>query len=190
MLMGMTRWQPDAGNRLAQAALELYAEHGFDATTSAAVAARAGVTERTFFRHHADKREVLFAGSTALQDVMVEAVVDAPRTETPLEVLRVSVKAAEALFPPIAQARLRQSVIEAAPELVERELAKLEALSVALASALRDRGVTPFVADIAARVAVAVFKVAYGRWIEEQERLNFSVLVDLSFDELFTLVDG
>lgn len=186
----MTRWQPDAGNRLAQAALELYAERGFDATTTAAVAARAGVTERTFFRHHADKREVLFAGSTELQDAMVDAVAEAPLAAAPLEVLKLSIKSAEALFPPVAQARLRQSVIDAAPELVERELAKLEALSVALTNALGARGLVAPAAGIGARVAVAAFKVAYERWIDEREKLSFSVLVDLSFEELATLVDG
>lgn len=186
----MTRWQPDAGDRLAQAALELYAENGFDATTSAAIAARAGVTERTFFRHHADKREVLFAGSMALQDAMVEAVADAPQAVAPMELLKTSIKAAEALFPPVAQARLRQSVIEAAPALVERELAKLESLSASLAAALQDRGIAPSVADVGARVAVAVFKVAYDRWIDEQVGLDFAVLVDRSFEELATLVRG
>ena len=186
----MTRWQPDAANRLAQAALDLYAEHGFDATTSAAIAARAGVTERTFFRHHADKREVLFAGSTALQDTMVDAVANAPDATEPLQVLRASIKAAEPLFPPVAQARLRQSVIEAAPELVERELAKLESLSAGLAAALQSRGTGARAAETAARVAVALFKVAYDRWLDEKESINFSVLVDLSFEELAALVDG
>jgi hypothetical protein len=58
----MTRWEPNARGRLEQAALALYGERGFENTTVAEIAARAGLTERTFFRHFADKREVLFAG--------------------------------------------------------------------------------------------------------------------------------
>src|SRR5919108_2391 len=78
MLKGMARWEPDARGRLEQAALELYGERGFEATTVAEIARRAGLTERTFFRHFADKREVLFAGSEALEEALVRAVADAP----------------------------------------------------------------------------------------------------------------
>ena len=72
---------PTAAGRLAEAAFALYSERGFDETTVAEIAERAGLTERTFFRHFADKREVLFAGSSALQDAMAAAVVDAPKEQ-------------------------------------------------------------------------------------------------------------
>src|SRR5277367_3609988 len=75
---GVTRWEPNAAGRLAQAAMELYSERGFEQTTVAEIAARAGLTERTFFRHFADKREVLFAGADGLRDLMVRAVAEAP----------------------------------------------------------------------------------------------------------------
>src|ERR1700753_2421270 len=79
----MGRWQPDARGRLEKAAMELYFERGFDETTVAEIAARAGLTERTFFRHFADKRETLFAGAALLQEVLVQAVVDAPAGVAP-----------------------------------------------------------------------------------------------------------
>ena len=75
---GMTRWEPDARGRLEQAALELYGERGFEQTTVAEIAKRAGLTERTFFRHFADKREVLFGGAGALQELLVSTVASAP----------------------------------------------------------------------------------------------------------------
>lgn len=73
----MSRWEPDARGRLERAALELYAERGFELTTVAEIAERAGLTERTFFRHYADKREVLFGGQHVLQELFVGAVATA-----------------------------------------------------------------------------------------------------------------
>src|SRR4249919_2871497 len=94
----MSRWQPNARGRLEQAALELYTERGFDQTTVADIAARAGLTERTFFRYFADKREVLFARSSDLQDGLVEAVVNAPPDVAPFDAIAGALGAAAALF--------------------------------------------------------------------------------------------
>src|SRR5258705_420460 len=100
----MSRWQPNARGRLEQAALELYAERGFESTTVAEIAERAGLTERTFFRHFADKREVLFAGSSELQGQMVQAVSDAPESLPPIDVVAAGLEAAPAFPPPPARA--------------------------------------------------------------------------------------
>src|SRR5271154_2734028 len=94
----MTRWEPNARGRLEQAALELYGERGFEQTTVAEIAKRAGLTERTFFRHFADKREVLFAGGTDLQELLVSAVANAPATATPMEAVAVAIEAAGTLL--------------------------------------------------------------------------------------------
>ena len=93
----MGRWEPDSRQRLEQAALELYAERGFDDTTVAQIAERAGLTERTFFRHFEDKREMLFGGAGALQDLLVGAVADAPAEASPLEAVAVALDAVVAL---------------------------------------------------------------------------------------------
>src|SRR4051794_1520267 len=90
----VTRWAPDARGRLAQAALDLYSERGFEQTTVAEIADRAGLTERTFFRHFADKREVLFAGSAQLQALVVDAVAGAPDTATPIDAAAAGIEAA------------------------------------------------------------------------------------------------
>ena len=99
----MARWAPDARGRLERAALELYGEHGYDATTVAEIAERAGLTERTFFRYFADKREVLFWGAGALQGFLVDAVDTAPASVAPLEAV---VAALEAAAPEKSTSRL------------------------------------------------------------------------------------
>src|SRR5579859_8016110 len=123
---GVTRWEPNAAGRLAQAALELYSERGFEQTTVAEIAARAGLTERTFFRHYADKREVLFSGSAMLQDLLVKAVADAPGSAAPMDAVAAAIEAAGDLLQERRDfARHRQAIIAANPELKERELIKL-----------------------------------------------------------------
>src|SRR5215471_5757914 len=113
----MVRWEPDARGRLAEAALALYSEHGFENTTVAEIAERAGLTERTFFRHYADKREVLFGGSNLLQDVLVSAVADAPESLTPIDAAAAGLEAAARLLDQRREfARRRQAIIAANSE--------------------------------------------------------------------------
>ena len=138
----MARWEPDSRGRLEQAALALYGERGYESTTVAEIAARAGLTERTFFRHFADKREVLFWGAGALQDLLVDAVAGAPDSATPIGAVAAALEAAGAVLQARREsARQRQAVIAANAELQERELIKLASLASALAEALRRRGV-------------------------------------------------
>ena len=137
----MGRWEPNARQRLAEAALQLYAEQGYEQTTVAQIARLAGLTERTFFRHYADKREVLFAGSP-LQELFVTAVAEAPPDAALLDVIGAGLDAASDMFRDRhAYALRRQAVVAAHPELRERELIKLAALAAAVAGCLRQRGV-------------------------------------------------
>ena len=162
----MGRWEPNARGRLEQAALELYVERGFEQTTVAEIAERAGLTERTFFRHFADKREVLFAGAGALQELLASAVAGAPDSAAPIDAVAAALEAAGALLQERREyARQRQAVIAANPELQERELIKLASLASALADALRRRGVTDPAASLTAEAGIAVFKIAFERWI-------------------------
>ncbi|HTX63209.1 MAG TPA: helix-turn-helix domain-containing protein, partial [Acidimicrobiales bacterium] len=114
----MGRWQPDSRGRLQEAALALYAEKGFEQTTAAEIAARAGLTERTFFRHFADKREVLFGGSSLLRDRIVEGVSHAPPAEGPLESVARGLDAAAGMLGEARRdlSRQRHAVIAANPE--------------------------------------------------------------------------
>jgi AcrR family transcriptional regulator len=191
MIVGMGRWEPNARGRLEQAALELYVERGYEQTTVAEIAERAGLTERTFFRHFADKREVLFAGAGALQELLVTAVAGAPDAVAPLEAVAAALEAAGALLQERREySRRRQSVIDANPALQERELIKLAALASALAGALRRRGVTGSAASLTAEAGIAVFKVAFERWIGETGQSDLPRLIRESLDELRAVTAG
>src|SRR3954447_15883034 len=174
----MGRWQPDARGRLAEAALGLYAEQGYEATTVAEIAERAGLTERTFFRYFADKREVLFGGSHLLQDLLIGALGDTDPSAAPIEQVVTAVEAADRFFTDPDFSRQRQAVIAEHPELRERELIKLATLSEAFAEALRGRGVREPTASLTAEAGVAVFKVAFERWIDKNNARGFAELVD------------
>jgi AcrR family transcriptional regulator len=148
--------------------MALYAEQGFEQTTVAEIAARAGLTERTFFRHFADKREVLFYGMEMLRDLLVRTVADAPASATAMDAVGAAFQAAGGVLQENPErVRLRDAIVSANAELRERELIKLAALAAAVAGALRDRGIPEPAASLAAETGVAVFKVAFARWASE-----------------------
>jgi AcrR family transcriptional regulator len=187
----MGRWEPDSRRRLEEAALALYGERGFENTTVAEIAERAGLTERTFFRHFADKREVLFWGAGALQELFVSAVASAPEGAKPLEAVAEALVAAGAVLQQRGDyPRQRQSIILASAELRERELIKLATLAAALAEALRQRGVKDPAAGLLAEIAIAVFKSAFERWVAEGNQLDLPGLMRESLDELKVLAGG
>lgn len=181
----MGRWTPDARGRLEQSALELYSQRGFEQTTVSDIAARAGLTERTYFRHFADKREVLFGGSKALQELLANRVAAAPSTASPLEAVALALEAAESFFADRREhARTRQRILDANGELLEREVMKLASLSAALANVLRSRGILDPAAGLTADAGIAIFKVAFERWIENSDQSDFKLLVRQAIDEL------
>jgi AcrR family transcriptional regulator len=187
----MGRWEPDSRGRLEQAAMALYAERGFENTTVAEIASRAGLTERTFFRHFADKREVLFGGAGALQELLVSTVTGAPESARPIEMIATAFEAAGARLQERREfAVQRQAVIAANAELQERELIKLASLALALADALRQRGVSGSAASLAAEAGVAVFKVAFERWVEETNQQDLPRLIGELFGELSAVTAG
>ncbi|MFE5812398.1 TetR/AcrR family transcriptional regulator [Streptomyces sp. NPDC056479] len=180
----MGRWEPNARERLAKAALDLYSERGYEQTTVAEIAGRAGLTERTYFRHYADKREVLFDGSGALQDLFVNAVAEAPESAVPIDAVAAGLAAVGMVFVDrIEHSRRRQAVIVANAELQERELIKLASLSAALADALRLRGVGEPAASLTAEAGVAVFKVGFERWIAAAEERTLAQSMRESLEE-------
>ncbi|WP_025736576.1 TetR family transcriptional regulator [Mycobacterium genavense] len=188
----MGRWEPNARGRLEQAALDLYSHRGFDQTTVAEIAQRAGLTERTFYRHFADKREVLFGGEEALRDLFVQAVASAPDHAAPLDAVAAGLKVFGILSEgrPREQPRQRQAVIAANTALQERELIKLAKLASSMAEALRQRGVAEPVASLAAEAGVAVFKIAFDRWVDDINERTLAQLIDESLGELKALAAG
>ena len=170
--------------------MELYREKGYDQTTVAEIAERAGLTERTFFRHFADKREVLFGGAETLQDALVTAMETAPANAAPIDQVAVGLAAAGEYFLDRDYSRQRQLVIAAHAELRERELIKMASLSAALADGLRRRGVSEPAATLSADAGVAVFKVAFVQWIDEGNDRSFADLVADSIAELKAVAAG
>jgi AcrR family transcriptional regulator len=188
---GMGRWEPNAQGRLERAALELYVERGFEQTTVAEIAKRAGLTERTFFRYFADKREVLFAGAGSLQDFLVGALASAPDSAAPIDAVASALGAAGALLQERREyAGQRQAVIAANAELRERELIKLASLSAAMADVLRRRGVAEPAASLAAEAGIAVFRIAFERWVSENSQRDLPHFIRESLDELKAVTAG
>lgn len=183
----MPRSGDEARRRLREAALELYAERGYDATTTAQIAARAGVTERTYFRHFADKREVLFGGEEELRDTMLEAVAGAPPGLSPLDLVVIAYLAAVPLFVAGRPVAIRRAqLIAATPALQERAHAKSAALADALVAALVTRGVAESTARLATQVGAAAFQHAGARWYPDPSR-DLAALLREAVDEVRSL---
>ncbi|MFB1479213.1 TetR/AcrR family transcriptional regulator [Corallococcus sp. RDP092CA] len=181
----MGRWEPNARDRLAQAAMTLFQEHGYDRTTVEEIAARAGLTERTFFRYFTDKKEVLFGGSEALHERIVTTIAEAPEGAAPLDTVAAALDALAPFFKDRRDhARARQALLLAHAELRERELIKLASLASAAADALRARGVPEPTASLSAEAGMAVFKVAFERWLEDPKARDLSRHLQLGLDEL------
>ncbi|MEV6562843.1 TetR family transcriptional regulator [Nocardia sp. NPDC051756] len=164
----MARWQPDAQGRLANAALDLFEEHGYENTTVIEIAERAGLTKSTFFRYFPDKREVLFGGGT-VSDLLVEAIVSAPPAAGPLDAVA---DALDALGRTVFTAdrrefsARRQAVLNANTELREREALKRIDLTASMIEALGRRGVPSLTARVAAQLGTLAWGIAYDQWID------------------------
>jgi AcrR family transcriptional regulator len=181
----MSRWKPDAEGRLMSAAITLFDEQGYDETTVAEIAEAAGLTKRTFFRYFNDKREVLFNGSQQLTELWVAAVAAAPADATPMAAVCAGLDEMANLFEERhAYAGVRARIINANPELQERELIKLQNLAGAIKAALIDRGVSANAAILAAQAGVTVFHVAFAHWVAQDDPTTFRRLMDESLDEL------
>lgn len=162
----MARWEPHAAERLAEAALDLFAERGYDNTTVIDIAQRAGLGKTTFFRHFQDKREVLF-GRGAMNDLLTDAIAAAPPAATPLEAVAYALDAAgKEVFTPARRdfVARRQAVVAANPELREREALKNLELIASMTDALKRRGLPDLTARVAAELGALASAIAYEHW--------------------------
>jgi len=186
----MPRWKPDAVERLQAAALELFGEQGFERTTVAEIAQRAGLTQRTFFNHFADKREVLFGLSSELQQEILREIAAGDDTLPPLDaVVRALGVAADRLFEDRrAAVTRRHAVLAANPELQERELSKNAVLTEAIATALNARGCDPETAFLAAGAAMVAQQVAFQKWTLPDEKRSLRDLLSDAVNSLRTTV--
>ena len=186
----MARWQPGTRERLQAVALRLFAEQGFERTTVAEIAAAAAVTERTFFRHFADKREVLFAGQEDFVAMFLDPIETAPADAPTIELVSRALEGTAAFFPDERRAwsGRRQQMIDAEPALGERELGKLATLKVRIGEALRERGVGEPEATLAAETAVTVFHLSFQQWIAPDEDRSLQAVTRERLDALTALV--
>ena len=183
----MARWEPDARGRLEQAAMELFQGRGYVRTTVEEIAARAGLTERTFFRYFGDKREVLFSGSKQLEKGIVERIGSAPDEASPLEAVALALEAAGAELQDLRDptyVRARYALVTKHAEIRERELIKLASLAVAVTKALHARGVSEPAASLAAEAGIAVFKIGFERWIKEKKPRDFATHIRTAVEAL------
>ncbi len=162
----MARWQPGARERLVLAAVDLFAEHGYDATTVTQIAERAGVTKSTFFRHFPDKRELLVAGQDTLSTLLSQGITDAPEDATPLEAVASGLTRASTAMGPLNRelAPRLKAAIAASTELQERDALKSVGLAKAMTTALETRGVPTPIAHLAAELGLLAFKQGYATW--------------------------
>jgi AcrR family transcriptional regulator len=164
----MARWEPGARERMVLAAADLFTEQGYDATTVAQIAERAGVTKSTFFRHFPDKRELLVAGQQVLSQLLAEGIAEAPETASPLEAVAAGLERASSAMGPMNRElgpRLK-AAIAASAELQERDALKSVGLAAAMTNALQARGVPGPIAHLAGEIGVLAFKQGYSQWLE------------------------
>ena len=164
----MPRNGEEVRKRLQWAALELFRERGYEETKAAEIAAKAGVTERTFFRHFPDKREVLFDGGAAFIEAVTVALRNAPKTLGPWDTLFFAFDSVKQMFVenrPFTEPR--QRLIASSPALQERATDKNRALIAAVASALCERGLTVPQANLAAQMGMATLSHGVSAWFND-----------------------
>lgn len=164
----MSRWAPDARERLETAALELFAQNGYERTTASEIAERAGLNRATFFRHFADKREVLFGGEDTLAGLFADGIRGCPAGATPIECLRAAFAAADSVMTAAQRAKAAQRVLilAANEEVQERGLLKHARMAAVIRTALSERGVEAITARLTAELALLAFSLGVERWMQ------------------------
>jgi len=182
----VSRWAPDARERLETAALDLFVESGYEETTVAQIADRAGLNRATFFRHFADKREVLFGGEEVLAELFADAIRAAPPDATLSECLRAALAAAGAAMTPQQRARAAQRIVVAAAntEVQERALLKHARIARSINATLRERGTDELTARLGAEVGMLAFTIAVERWLHADNDEPFPFLAASALSDL------
>jgi AcrR family transcriptional regulator len=182
----MGRWAPDARERLAAAALDLFVEYGYEQTTVAQIADRAGLNRATFFRHFTDKREVLFAGEDVLARLFADAIRAVPPDASLTECLEAALAAAAVAMTPRTRAAATQRIVVVAAnsELQERGQLKHARIAMSITNALRERGTDELTARLAAEVGMLSFNVAFERWMKADDGTPFGPFSVNAFRDL------
>ncbi|BCY11399.1 TetR/AcrR family transcriptional regulator [Actinoplanes sp. L3-i22] len=182
----MARWEPGARERLVMAAVELFTEQGYDATTVAQITERAGVTKSTFFRHFPDKRELLVAGQETLSRLLAEGIAEAPAGASPLDAVAAGLERASGAMGPMSReiAPRMKAAVAASAELRERDALKSVSLAAAMTAALVARGVPDATAALAGELGLLAFKRAYAAWSDGNPDDDMAPYARAALDEL------
>jgi AcrR family transcriptional regulator len=181
----VSRWRPDARERLERAAIDLFVEQGFAATTVPEITARAGLTTRTFFRHFADKREVIFAGSE-IPDLATRMLAEAPASLDPMTVIIEGLRdlTAARFEGRREEIRVRRDIIRSDDGLQERDLRKKAALSEAIRAGFVGRGVDPVTAALVAETCVTLLYVSLDEWLDRDDAVGLFSIILTNLDAL------
>jgi len=179
----MPRWEPDARERLVKAALLLFSEQGYDDTTVAQIAERAGLTKSTFHRHFPDKRDVLAAGQETLSRLLSEGIAAAPADASPLDAVAQGLRRAAVAFRPEIAARIK-AVVATSAELQERAALKQVGMAAAMADALLARGVTEPVARLSAEIGSLALKEGFAEWAPKAATADIGMLMTSQLERL------
>jgi AcrR family transcriptional regulator len=182
----VSRWAPDARERLETAALALFVENGYEETTVAQIADRAGLNRATFFRHFADKREVLIGGEDKLAGLFADGIRAASPDATLTGCLQAAFAAAGVAMTPQQRAKAAQRVliVAANTELQERGLLKHARIARAVSTALRERGADELTARLGAQLGMLAFTIAVERWMKAGNDEPFPVHAAAALSDL------
>ncbi|MDI3409258.1 TetR/AcrR family transcriptional regulator [Streptomyces cavernicola] len=187
----MGRWDVATHWRLANAATELFEERGYDAVTATHIAERAGVTRRSYFRYYADKREVMFAGTGQTPPELYQAVrAVCPGTPPLATALEALARVGSLLIAHQRNLARRRALIEAIPELKERDRTKLAELAEVVCAALTHRGADEDTARIVAQIALVAYENALARWLKAEGREDFASCIAAAATTLQAAVPG
>jgi AcrR family transcriptional regulator len=185
----MPRWEQGSAERMKQAAMELFEEQGFEATSAVQIAERARVTTRTFFRYFPDKDEILFADADVLNEALVQELLRTPDLTQPLQaVVRTLTGYDWEKLGSREVLRRRSLMITSNPRLLERDLIKQHQMADGFRQALCERGIDPDIADLAASTGSQIFRTAYRKWLESNDNTDLTAITETVLSLLATIV--
>jgi AcrR family transcriptional regulator len=182
----VSRWAPDARERLEAAALDLFAENSYEETTVAQIADRAGLNRATFFRHFSDKREILFGGEDRLAELFTAGIRSAAPDGTVSECLRAAFVSADVAMTEEQRVKTarRALVVASNVEVQERGLLKHARIARAISAALRERGIDELSARLGSEIGLLAFSVGVEHWLQSRTNESFSHHAAAALDEL------